>query len=132
MYKDDVCIGTIKKCLNFHDYKKYGKEYYCVEEESRTMKMISTVENVTIVEENAVLVRTLHGYIRVNDISSFFVDFRLAYELYNCILLDLPYATGDLFVDETTIRPFYKENDSKKVKVKKLKKEVKVMQYNRK
>jgi len=126
MKKSDIYIGTVKKCKNVNKYNIVG-EYEFIDDFIICSAHLGRMEYyVDIVSDKAIL-------IKVNEDEYVFLD--LVNTLKEKILLDLgiavnviktkPYSNYDYFVDESTLKPYFKGNINEDIKVKTLKKTIK-------
>lgn len=118
MNKNDIYVGTIKKCLDLDKYKKYGKSFL------EPMSKPDLNSTIIVHIEQAILIKTTHGYVRIEDLGRLFVNTKLKYELFDYILFDEPEQSGDLFVDNSTLIPYYNEKVDTYISVKTLKKQL--------
>ena len=80
MNKNDIYVGTIKKCLDLDKYKKYGKSFL------EPMSKPDLNSTIIVHIEQAILIKTTHGYVRIEGLGRLFVNTKLKYELFDYIL----------------------------------------------
>lgn len=124
MNKSDIYVGTIKRCIDIENYKKFGEEYSIPEVKISSMELGILMPTIDIVSEGVVLVKTSKGYIKLRDIYGLFVDNRLDKGKIKRVLPIEPVENFDLYVDEESLKPYYTEALEEKIKVKNLKDEV--------
>lgn len=118
----DIYTGTIKKCTNIYNYKKYGDEHFF--EEIRTGHTVigTTHKYVDIIDEKAVLIKVGESsYIKPSSITNKFEEILLKLGIYNSISIGTsPCIDGEILVDQETITPLFKD-DNEKISIKQAK-----------
>lgn len=126
MKKNNVYIGTVKQCNNIYWYERRGEKYF--EGDFRIGHTISgrTRSYADEITDKAIL-------IKVSENS--YVWFDLSNTIKDRILMNLGIAVNvinnkpcydrEYFVDETTLKPYFKENNNENINAKTLKKTIK-------
>lgn len=124
MKKENIYVGKLMECKNVKSYLKDGETTFIPEFQTRTMQISTARQNIEVINEQAILIKTSKGYIYLNNIT----------KLAHAILVDMgisigaigikPQNDGDLFVLENTLIPYYNKNTDKHVFVKQLKRQV--------
>lgn len=116
-----VYIGTIKKCLNFEDYQKYGEVKPTLQldrEESKTM----VVENHL---DDSICVPINRQAVLIKDKNDNFYQFDMNGKLFHRLHLVLKYPSyvSNQYYDKNTLVPYYSEQP-KRLSLRKLKKDL--------
>ena len=112
--KEDVFIGTIKRCDSLRGYNAYGDSRFAPEIEMRTMVIGTTFTYTTEIEKEAVLVRTKKGYLYIDLLGNFLERFLADIGIVNKVLQTKPSFDGDYFVDAKTLKPYFIEETNLK------------------
>lgn len=118
----DIYTGTIKKCTNIYNYNKYGEEHFFEEFRAGHTVIGTTHKYVDIIDEKAVLIKVDESrYIVPNTIANKFDEFLLSLGICNSDTIGTtPCHDNQLFVDEETIKPLFKD-DNEKISIKQVK-----------
>lgn len=101
--KNQIFIGTIKKCKNYERYME---------------------DNVDIIDSYAALIKvTDNKYIYIETLKNFVEDLIVDMGFSIKVLGTKPEKDGDLFVDETDLIEYYSKSNEENISVRKLKKE---------
>ena len=122
-----VYVGTIKKCLNINEYKKYGDKKWTLllsKEETNTTTAefgIETPLAIPINEQAILIEKNGSKYEFKNNVLSKLVIYL---DLYWFSILKKPLFDNDYFYDEKTLIPYY-ENQPKRINLRKLRTDIK-------
>jgi len=121
MQRKNIFIGTIKRCNDLYFYRKYGDEHYFGDFRMGHCEIGSTHKYVDTINEKAILIKVdKSNYIWVdlitNKIEEVLVNLGISVNTINTI----PSYDGDLFVDEKTLEPAFKDNKNR-ISIKKVK-----------
>ena len=121
MKSRDVFFGTIKKCEDLYNYKKYGDEHYTAELIIGKTEIGTTHKYADVIDEEAVLVKIDdENYMWIDMIDNKLDEFLLNLGISYKTISTTPTKENRLFVDEDTIEPYFK-NQNKNISVKKFK-----------
>lgn len=121
----DVYVGTIKKCDDFYNYEKYGekKEYY--ELIVGSIRFGEVRQYVTKVDEQAILIKVNDDqYVWIKSLTNFVDEVLVDLGIAINTIKTFPTEDDELFVDRSTLVPYFENFRDQKLKVKKLKREV--------
>ena len=125
MNTNQIYIGTIKKCRNIYLYEKHGEKRYIgdfIINHTECGYIDNIVETIT---DEAILIKTnTNKYVWLNQIESLKDEILLEIGLPNKIINNLPIKDNDLFVDESTLIPYFQNETDKNISIGKLKKKV--------
>ena len=126
MKKSNVFIGTVKQCNNIYWYERRGEKYFdgdFVVGHTTFGRMRSYVDKIS---DKAILIKVSEGK---------YIWFDLIDTIKDRILVDLgiavnvigtkPHYDREYFVDETTFKPYFKENMNEDINVRTLRKTIK-------
>lgn len=124
--KSKIYLGTIKKCLNAARFKEYGETRFIPQDRICSVVSGVSVSYADTYANEAVLLKGSNDkYINVNEIKSIkdLVLFKLG--LSGKIMHSSPESDEELFVDESSLKQYYKPTQGgQKIKLKTLKKEL--------
>lgn len=121
----NIFIGTIKKCRDLYFYKQYGDEHYFGDYRIGHTEVGTTHKYVDIIDEEAILIKVGESkYIWVDLLANKIEEFLVNLGIHINTIGITPLYDNDLFVDEKTIQPAFKEN-KKNLSIKKVKSLVK-------
>lgn len=112
--KEDVFIGTIKRCDSLREYNAYGDSRFAPEFESATMVIGTTFTYTTEIVKEAVLIRTDKGYMYIDFLENPLQRFLANHGVSIKVLQSKPSCDGDYFVDEKTLKPYFIEETNLK------------------
>lgn len=116
MKKEDIYIGTIKKCNDWYNYTTRGEKYVT------DNKQFNTVE---VIENNAVLIKIGETeFIPLKSLNTFVDDILIDLGKKIAVIYIEPEFNNNLFVDKETIVPYYSNNLEEKIKIKTLRKDI--------
>lgn len=125
MNTNQIYIGTIKKCKNVYLYENHGEKRYIgdfIINHTECGYIDNIVETIT---DEAILIKTnTNKYVWLNQIESLKDEILLEIGLPNKIINSLPIKDNDLFVDESTLIPYFQNKTDKNISIGKLKKKV--------
>ena len=125
MNTNQIYIGTIKKCKNVYLYENHGEKRYIgdfIINHTECGYIDNIVETIT---DEAILIKTnTNKYVWLNQIESLKDEILLEIGLPNKIINSLPIKDNDLFVDESTLIPYFQNEKDKNISIGKLKKKV--------
>lgn len=123
MKKSNVFIGTVKQCKNIYWYERRGEKYFdgdFIIGRTTFGKMRSYVDEIS---DKAILIKVSEDK---------YIWFDLVDTIKDRILLNLgiavnvignkPHFDKEYYVDETTLKSYFKENTNEDINVKTLKK----------
>ena len=121
MQSKNIFIGTIKKCKNLYWYEKYGDEHYFGDFRIGNCEIGTTHKYIDIIDEKAILIKVGESkYIWVDLLTNKIEEVLVNLGISMNTIGTTPSYDGDLFVDEKTIQPAFKDNKNnlsiKKVK----------------
>lgn len=122
MNRCDIYVGVVKKCLDVKNYKKYGENYFIKEFKTKSMTIGQELPTVSVYNDEAILIKTSNGYVDIYNVDGLFAEKRI--EKNKCIMPIEPSYDGQLFVDESSLLPYYLDKTNKKIHVKKIKKDL--------
>lgn len=140
MNSNQVFIGNIRRCTKYETHITFGSQTYInndciscdslgyIEEESENFK------------ENAILIEVSKGgYVDIESYKTALDYFKIRqnlqksrFHLGNLIMSTSPHKTGCLYIDSTTLKPFYDKEESHNVSIHRLKKELKSSPFQQK
>ena len=121
MKSGNVFVGTVKKCEDLYNYKKYGDEHYAAEFIVGKTEIGTIHKYVDVIDEEAVLVKIEdENYVCIDMINNKIDEFLLNLGMSDKTINTIPTKEKRLFVDKDTIEPYFK-NQNKNVSVKKIK-----------
>ena len=112
--KEDVFIGTIKRCDSLRGYNAYGDSRFAPEFESATMVIGTNFTYTTEIVKEAVLIRTDKGYMYIDFLENPLQRFLANHGVSIKVLQSKPSCDGDYFVDEKTLKPYFIEETNLK------------------
>jgi len=112
--KEDVFIGSIKKCDSLKGYNLYGDSRFVPVVEMRTMVIGTTFTYTTEIVSDAVLIRTAKGYMYLDFLENNFQKLLANFGISIKVLQSKPFFDGDYFVDKKTLKPFFIEETNLK------------------
>ena len=125
MQKSNVYIGTVKKCKNIYWYERRGEKYFEGDFRIGHTTFGRMRSYVDIETDEAILIKISEGR---------YIWFDLVDSIKDRILLNLgiavnvignkPHFDNEYYVDETTLKSYFKENTNEDISVKVLKKEL--------
>lgn len=122
--RNQIFIGTIKKCKNYERYMKDGDKSYIGEFSINKTKYGTVLDNVDIIDSYAALIKvTDDKYICIQTLKNFIEDFVVDMGFSIKVLGINPEKDGDLFVDESDLMEYYSKSNEENISVRKLRKE---------
>ena len=126
MKTKEVYLGTIKKCHDVYWYSMYGDSRFIPDFDSAYLGDGMVKVYAEDVNKNAVLVRvSKNQYISLDMINSNLEEIMVDLGISNLSIYNFPSYNGCLFVDETTLSPFFQHVSEDEINVKTLKRLVK-------
>ena len=121
MNSKGVFVGTVKKCKNIYCYENYGEERFVTDFIVGHAKLGETHKYVNVIYENAILIKVSESkYIWVDLLTNKIEELLVNLGISINTIGTAPCYDGDLFIDEKTIQPVFKDNKNnlsiKKVK----------------
>ena len=124
--RDNIYLGTIKKCIDAYSFERFGEVRYVGNFYTKKYSDGVKEKYARVEQNNALLLKGKNdNYININDINSLkdFILFKLGKS--HKIMKIAPHKDDELFVDKRSLRHYFNNNNRyEKVKFKTLKKEL--------
>ena len=122
--------GDIKKCTKYQRHNMFESSMYINEELMFTDSFGYIESDSVIYKRNVILIKTKNGgYVDFEDLNGYLdllklkvKEFKKWIKIGNLILTTNASKVDTLFVDEESLKPYYKDNTKKNVPFKELKK----------
>lgn len=133
MNSNQVFTGTIRRCTKYETHTTFSSEMF-IGNISLGADALGYIDEDSVIEkENAVLIQvTDGGYVDVESYKSAVDYFKVrqsisseGFRLGGLIMSTSPHREDCLYVDSTTLKPYYSKSEPKNISVRKLKKELK-------
>ena len=118
MKSKNIFIGTIKKCKNLYWYEQYGDEQYIGDFIIGQTEIGTIHRYVDIIDEKAILIKVGESkYIWVDLLTNKIEEVLVNLGISINTIGTTPSCDNDLFVDEKTLEPYFKnKNDNLSIK----------------
>lgn len=125
MKRRDILVGTIKKCKDIHNYKKFGETRRMPEFATKSIKFWTTFDYVDTITEQAILIKVSDTkYIWLKALTSIADEILVNLGLPIKVLNTEPSEDGELYIDDKNLIPYYENDIDKNIHIRKLKRDV--------
>ena len=123
MKSEKIFIGDIKKCTKYQRHNMFESSMYINEELMFTYSFGYIESDSIIYKRNAILIKTKNGgYVDFEDLNGYLYllklkvkEFKKWIKIGNLILTTNASKVDTLFVDEESLKLYYKDNTKKNV-----------------